>query len=126
MRREKIMKGVLESKINEEMIKLTKEAIGRGAEAAKTRICEDMIIVRLIKSLSHEEMQIISTEEGKKLVKQLRELLDEILKPKFKEMIMRLTGFNVIGIYKDMNPQKGEYVYLFVLDKNLEEELRSR
>lgn len=126
MRREKIMKGVLESKINEEMIKLTKEAIGRGAEAAKTRICEDMIIVRLIKSLSHEEMQIISTEEGKKLVKQLRELLDEILKPKFKEMIMRLTGCNVIGIYKDMNPQKGEYVYLFVLDKNLEEELRSR
>ncbi|KHO61164.1 hypothetical protein THYS13_27530 [Thermoanaerobacter sp. YS13] len=120
------MKGVLESKINEEMIKLTKEAIGRGAEAAKTRICDDMIIVRLSKSLTHEEMQIISTEEGKKLVKQLRELLDEILKPKFQEMILRLTGCNVISIYKDVNPQKGEYVYMFILDKNLEDELRGR
>ncbi len=121
-----LVKGSLESKINEEMIKLTKEAIGRGAEAAKTRICDDMVIVRLSKSLSHEEMQIISTQEGRKLIKQLREVLDEILKPKFEEMISRLTGCNVVSIYKDVNPQKGEYIYLFVLDRNLEEELRAR
>ncbi|AAM23898.1 uncharacterized protein YbcI [Caldanaerobacter subterraneus subsp. tengcongensis MB4] len=120
------MKGMLESKINEEMIKITKEAIGRGAEAAKTRICEDMIIVRLSKSLTHEERQIISTAEGKRLVKELRQLLDEILKPKFTEMIMRLTGCQVVGIYRDINPEKGEYVYLFILDKNLEEDLKSR
>jgi uncharacterized protein YbcI len=121
------MKGMLESKINEEMIKITKEAVGRGAEAAKTRICEDMIIVRLSKSLTHEEKQIISTAEGRKLVRELRYLLDEqILKTKFTEMITRLTGCHVVGIYSDISPEKGEYVYLFVLDKNLEEELKSR
>ncbi|MGB9780403.1 DUF2294 domain-containing protein [Caldanaerobacter sp.] len=121
------MKGMLESKINEEMIKITKEAIGRGAEAAKTRICEDMIIVRLSKSLTHEERQIISNAEGRRLVRELRYLLDEeILKPKFTEMILRLTGCQVIGVYRDINLEKGEYVYLFVLDKNLEEELKSR
>ncbi|MGB9679851.1 MAG: DUF2294 domain-containing protein [Thermoanaerobacteraceae bacterium] len=121
-----LFKSGLESKINEEMIKLIKEITGRGAQASKTRICDDMIIVRLSKTLTHEEMQLVSTEEGKRLVRELRAQLDAIVRPKFEKMILEITGAKVVSLYKDISVKKGEYIYVFILDKNLEEELKNR
>lgn len=117
-----MLKGGLESKINEEMIKLIKEVTGRGAEAAKTRICDDMVIVRLSKTLTHEEMQLISTEEGKRLVKEMRAQLDAIIRPRLEDMVSKLTNAKVISIYKDVSIKRGEYIYIFILDRNIEEE----
>lgn len=118
-----MLKGGLESKITEEMIKLIKEVTGRGAEAAKTRICDDMVIVRLSKTLTHEEIQLVSTEEGKRLVKEMRAQLDAIIRPRLEEMISRLTNAGVVSLYKDVSIKRGEYIYIFILDRNIDEEL---
>jgi uncharacterized protein YbcI len=114
-------KGQLESLISMNMTKFQQEQLGRGAEGAKTYIIKDMVIVRMENVLTPAEKQLLQTEEGKSLIKELRCELERIIRPKMEDLIQELTGSRVISVHNDISTKTGERIDIFILDCDLEE-----
>lgn len=116
--------GKLEAEISEAFIQFQRQMLGKGPEATKTTITQDMVIVRQKKSMTCEEQHLVCTEKGRRLVKELRVTLREIFKDKTEEVVTRLTGCQVLSSHGDISTRTGEKIDIFILDKNLEEELQ--
>jgi uncharacterized protein YbcI len=116
--------GKLEAEISEAFIQFQRQMLGKGPEATKTTITQDMVIVRQKKSMTCEEQHLVSTERGRRLVKELRVSLREIFKDKTEEVVTRLTGCQVLSSHGDISTRTGEKIDIFILDKNLEELLQ--
>ncbi|SHF90226.1 Uncharacterized protein YbcI [Caldanaerobius fijiensis DSM 17918] len=113
-------KGEFEARISDLMIKFQKEKVGRGAESARTFICHDMIIVRLERALTPIEKTLLQSEEGKKVIKELRVRLSEIVKPELEKLISSISEANVKSVHFDISTKTGEYIYVFIMDRILE------
>ncbi|HWJ03803.1 MAG TPA: DUF2294 domain-containing protein [Verrucomicrobiae bacterium] len=116
--------GKLEAEISEAFIQFQRQMVGRGPEATKTLITQDMVIVRQKKSMTCEEKHLVSTEKGQRLVKEMRVTLREIFKGQIEEVITNLTGSKVLSSHGDISTRTGERIDIFILDKNLEEDLK--
>ncbi len=117
--------GKLEAEISEAFIQFQRQVLGRGPEATRTFVTRDMVIVRQKKSMTCEEQHLVRTEKGRRLVKEMRVTLREIFKEQMEEIITRLTGCQVLSSHGDISTRTGERIDIFILDKNLEEELRA-
>ncbi len=115
--------GKLEAEISEAFIQFQRQMLGRGPEATKTTITQDMVIVRQKKSMTCEEQHLVTTERGRRLVKELRVTLWEINKQQVEQIVTRLTGCQVLSSHGDISTRTGEKIDIFILDKNLEEVL---
>ena len=116
--------GKLEAEISEAFIQFQRHMLGRGPEATKTLISQDMVIVRQKKSMTCEEKHLVSTEKGRRLVKEMRVTLREVFQGQFEEVITGLTGCQVLSSHGDISTRTGEKIDIFILDKNLEDELK--
>lgn len=115
--------GRLEAEISEGFIQFQRQILGRGPEATKTSISQDMVIVRQKKSMTCEEQHLVSTEKGRRLVKEMRVTLREIFKEQTEALVTKLTGCQVLSSHGDISTRTGEKIDIFILDRNLEEEL---
>ncbi len=115
--------GQLETEISGAFNKLQKDLTGRGPEDTRTYIINDMIIVRLKGVLTTEEKHLAETENGKKLVKQLRLELRESHKQQFNKIIEELTGCKIVSGHSDISTKTGERVEIFIVDRNLSDNL---
>ncbi len=121
-----ITKGQMEVKISEEMVKFEKEFMGRGPIETNTVIAKDAIFIRLKGVLTPAEVHVAQTSEGAELIKRTRfqflngarDLLDEIVK--------RITDCKIICLHSDISTKNGERVIVFILDRNLESELKCK
>lgn len=116
-------KGRLEAEISEAFIQFQRQMVGKGPEATKTFISQDMVIVRQKKSMTCEEQHLVTTEKGRRLVKEMRVTLREIFREQIEKMITHLTGCQVLSSHGDISTRTGERIDIFILDKNLEDEL---
>ncbi len=119
-----VTKGQLETLISNKMVKFQHEQFGRGAEAVKTFIVKDMVIVRLKNVLTPAEKQLAHTAHGKKVIKELRYELEDIIRPKLEALIQELTGAKVCSIHNDISTKTGERIDVFILDCNLETQFK--
>lgn len=117
-------KGQLESHISNKMVMFQREQLGRGAEEAHTFIIKDMVIVRMANVLTPAEKQLVQTERGKILIKELRHELENLLRPKLEMLIQDLTGAKVLSIHNDISTKTGERINIFILDRDLESQLK--
>jgi len=114
------VKGNLEEKITNAMIKIQKEQTGRGAGEGKSYILGDMIIVRLKGVLTPEESHLMHASEGRKLVKELRIHLEDVIRPEMEQVMQKITGIKVISVHHDISTKTGESIDVFIMEKDIE------
>lgn len=117
------LKGNLEMKISNALMKFEKDELGRGAEESMAHIFKDMIIVRLKKVLTPAEKTLALTQEGRKTIKEFRYMLEDVLRPKMATIVEEITGVRAVSIHSDISTKTGEYIMVFVMEKNIEEML---
>ncbi|BDG46963.1 MULTISPECIES: DUF2294 domain-containing protein [Parageobacillus] len=117
-------KGEMEDQISRALTQWEKEYLGRGSIAVKTDIIRNIILVQLKGILTPAEKNLAMTKEGLLSVKRIRSDLIESGSEQLKEIILRITGKDVISMYTDISTRTGERVIVFLLRDNLEEEFQ--
>ena len=118
--------GQLEAEISREIIRIEKEVLGRGPTEVRTRIFEDIVFVRLKGVLTPAEHTLGKLEEGSTLLKELRFRLIQVSRPVLESTLQKLTGLRVQSLYTDVNLDTGERIIVFVLNDNLEQQLKQK
>lgn len=113
-------KKKLEAEISEAFIKFQRDLIGRGPQESKTYIVCDMVIVRFKGVLTVEEKHLSSHDKGRRIVKEMREVLREMYSEESEQIVEKLTGCKVLSSHSDISTKMGERIEVYVLDKDLE------
>lgn len=116
-------KRKLETDCSNAFVKLQRELMGRGPQETKTYIVKDMVIVRSKGVLTVEENHLVQNDEGRKLVKQMRQCLREMYSKDFERIIEELSGYQVISSHSDISTRLGERIEVFIVNIDLENEL---
>lgn len=116
--------GQIEAEISDAMVKHQREQTGRGPAQARTYIVEDMVIVRLQEALTMAERQLLGNPHGQSLIKQFHQQMHEVARADLERIVEQATGTKVISVHSDVSTKSGEQVSIYVLDQNLEGQLR--
>ncbi|MFE4706992.1 DUF2294 domain-containing protein [Peribacillus simplex] len=119
-------KKKLEAEISAAFITFQRELMGRGPQEAKTYIVQDMVITRFKGVLTVEEKHLVSQDTGRKLVKEMRQVLREMYSKDFEEIVKRLTKCNVLSSHSDISTKMEERLEVFIVDRDLEKFLESK
>ncbi|MBB3869483.1 DUF2294 domain-containing protein [Parageobacillus toebii NBRC 107807] len=119
-----VSKGEMEDQISRALTQWEKEYLGRGSVAVKTDIVRNIILIQLKGILTPAEKNLASTKDGLLSIKRIRADLIESGSDQLKKMISEITGKDIISMHTDISTRTGERVIVFLLNENLEEELR--
>jgi uncharacterized protein YbcI len=111
-----------ESAISDEMMAFQHEFVGRGPERIKTRMVEDLVIVRSFGVLTPAEKQLANSHEGRRLIKAMRQQVLEAGRSDLEAIVRNHTGAEVVSVHSDISTKSGEWMDIFVLDRSVEEE----
>src|SRR6478609_1884236 len=111
---------VMESSIRNAIIKFEQEFLGRGPDDVRAFIVRDLVVVRLKGVLTPAERQLAKTAEGVDMVKRLRQNLIAQGRDKLCEQVSEITGAKVLGVFTDIDVQLGERVFVFTMDRELQ------
>jgi uncharacterized protein YbcI len=111
-----------EAAISDEMMAFQHEFVGRGPERIRTRIVEDLVIVRSFGVLTPAEKQFTKSYEGRRLIKATRQQVLEAGRPVLEAIVQKHTGAEVVSVHSDISTKSGEWMDVFVLDRALEGE----
>jgi uncharacterized protein YbcI len=111
-----------EAAISDEMMAFQHEFIGRGPERIRTRMVEDLVIVRSFGVFTSAEKQLANSFEGRRLIKALRQQVLEAGRPVLEGIVQKHTGAEVVSVHSDISTKSGEWMDVFVLDRALEGE----
>ncbi len=115
-----LTKGEIESAIRNAIIKFEQEFMGRGPEDVRAFVVRDLVVVRLKGVLTPAERQLAKTAEGVEMVKRIRQTLIAQGRDQLFEQVGKITGARVLAIFTDINAQIGEKVFVFTVDRDLE------
>jgi len=116
-------KGQIESQITESMTRFEREFLGKGPQYARTFIFDELVVVRLKGLMSQAEMRLCKAQEGIDLFKQMRSKLVEDSSDDINRLIAEACGCEVISMHTDISSRTGERVFVFTMERNLEEGL---
>ena len=119
-------KGEIEAEITRAIVQFEIDYMGRGPKAARTRIIEDMVLIRLTGVLTPAEQQLTNSAEGGELVKKMRSTLIEKAKPFLYQVVSDITGAKIIDLHTDISTASGERVFVFSLEQDLETQLQRK
>jgi uncharacterized protein YbcI len=108
-----------EAAISDEVMAFQHEFIGRGPERIRTRIVDDLVIVRSFGVLTPAEKQLTSSHEGRKLIKAMRQQVLEAGRPVLEGIVQKYTDAEVVSVHADISTKSGEWLDVFVLDRAL-------
>jgi uncharacterized protein YbcI len=109
----------IEGEISRAMTKYYREMLGKGPEETKVYIIEDMVLVRFRGILTRKEQQLVRTQRGCELVKEMRQVLRDSNIDEEERIIMDCTGFQVLSSHSDLSTKTGEMVLIFIMDQNV-------
>jgi len=112
-------RGEAEAEVSRAMIRFERERMGRGPTDVRTRIVQDMVIVRMAGVLTAAERALVRSG-GVELLKQVRMRLIESERENLNRVLLQATGCEVTGIYSDLCPERGERLIVFILAKEPE------
>ena len=115
-----LTKGEIEAAIRNAIIKFEQEFMGRGPEDVRAFVVRDLVVVRLKGVLTPAERQLAKTAEGVEMVKRIRQTLIAPGRDQLFEQVSKITGAKVSAIFTDINAQIGEKVFVFTMDRDLE------
>ena len=117
-------KGEIEAEITRAIVQFEIDYMGRGPKAARTRIVEDMVLIRLTGVLTPAEQQLTQSADGGELVKKMRSTLIEKARPFLYQVVSDITGAKIVDLYTDISTASGERVFVFSLEQDLEAQLQ--
>ncbi|ANB56810.1 hypothetical protein GFC29_2127 [Anoxybacillus sp. B7M1] len=117
-------KGEMEDQISRALTQWEKEYLGRGPISVKTDIIRNMIIVQMRGLLTPAEQKLAETKEGLLAVKRIRSDLIESGSEQLREIIVTMTGKQVMSVHTDISTRTGERIIVFSLADNFEEEFQ--
>jgi uncharacterized protein YbcI len=106
-----------EAAISDAMMAFQHEFVGRGPDRIKTRIVEDLIVVRSFGVLTPAEKQLATTSEGRRTIKAMRQQVLETGRTSLEELVLRQVGTGVVSVHSDISTKSGELMVIFVLDR---------
>jgi len=112
--------STVEIAIRNAIIKFEQEFMGRGPDDVRASIVRDLVVVRLKGVLTPAERQLAKTAEGVDMVKRLRQNLIAQGRDKLCEQVSEITGAKVLGVFTDIDVQLGERVFVFTMDRELQ------
>jgi uncharacterized protein YbcI len=110
-----------EATISDEMMAFQHEFVGRGPDRIRTRIVEDLVIVRSFGVLTPAEKQLAKSFEGCRLIKAMRQQVLEAGRSVLESIVQKHTGAEVVSVHSDISTKSGEWLDVFVLDRTIEE-----
>jgi uncharacterized protein YbcI len=114
--------GKAEAAISDEMMAFQHEFVGRGPDRIRTRIVEDLVVVRSFGVLTPAERKLAQNFEGRRLIKAMRQQVLEAGRSVLESIVQKHTGAEVVSIHSDISTKSGEWLDVFVLDHSMEEE----
>jgi len=92
--------------------------MGRGPTETRAQLLPDLVLVRLRGVLTPAEQKLVTSEEGRRLVKRMRMELIEGASELLAAVISGILGRPVTGMHTDISTTTGERVILFVLEES--------
>ena len=111
-----------EAAVSDEMMAFQHGFVGRGPERIRTRMVDDLVIVRSFGVFTAAEKRLAASSEGRRLIKALRQQVLEAGRPTLEAIVRRHTGAEVVSIHSDISTKSGKWMDVFVLDRVLEGE----
>jgi uncharacterized protein YbcI len=111
-----------EAAISDEMMAFQHQFVGRGPDRIRTRIVEDLVIVRSFGVLTPAERQLVTSFEGRRLIKAMRQQVLEAGRSVLEKIVQKHTGAEIVSVHSDISTKSGEWLDVFVLDRSIEEE----
>src|SRR5215210_5690643 len=108
--------GKAEAAISDEMMAFQHEFVGRGPERIRTRIVEDLVIVRSFGVFTPAERQLAHSHEGRRIIKAMRQQVLEAGRPNLEAIVQKHTDVDVVSVHSDISTRSGEWMDVFVLD----------
>jgi uncharacterized protein YbcI len=112
-------KGQIEAEVTQGLIRFMRERMGRGPGDIRTRIVQDMVIVRMANVLTPAERALAQTGNVE-LLKQLLSRLLESGRPELDCLLREATGYGIASMYTDLCVEREERLIVFVLTGNME------
>src|SRR5215204_3549852 len=109
-----------EAAISDEMMAFQYKFVGRGPDRIRTRLVEDLVIVRSFGVLTPAEKQLAKSFEGRRLIKAMRQQILEAGRSNLEEIVEKYTSAEVISVHSEISIKRGEWLDVFVLDRPLE------
>jgi uncharacterized protein YbcI len=111
----------VEAAISDEMMAFQHEFVGRGLDRIRTRVVEDLVVVRSFGVLTPAERQLAKSFEGRRLIKAMRQQVLEAGRSLLESIVQKHTGAKVVSVHSDISTKSGEWLDVFVLDRTVEE-----
>ena len=110
-----------EAAISDEMMAFQHEFVGRGPERIRTRMVDDLVIVRSFGVFTAAEKQLATSYEGRRLINAMRQQVLEAGRPNLEVIVRKHTGAEVVSVHSDISTKSGEWMDVFVLGHSIEE-----
>jgi uncharacterized protein YbcI len=111
----------MEAAISDEMMAFQHEFVGRGPDRIRTRIDEDLVVVRSFGVLTPAEKRLAESFEGRRLIKAMRQQVLEAGRSVLEGIVQKHTSAEVVSVHSDISTKSGEWLDVFVLDREVEE-----
>ena len=111
-----------EAAISDEMMAFQHGFVGRGPDRIRTRIVEDLVIVRSFGVFTAAEKHLADSHEGRRLIKAMRQQVLAAGRRVLEDIVKRHAGAEVVSVHSDISTKSGEWMDVFVLDRSVEEE----
>lgn len=112
-------KGQIEAQISDAVSKFEKEYMGRGPRDIKTKIAQNHILIIIDGFLSQSEQKLADTDQGKKLIKEMRTALFENSRNHLEELIIAIVRIGIVSMHSDVSTKTGEKVIVVTLESSI-------
>ena len=108
----------IEAAIRNGITQFEHDYMERRPKHISAHLIGNLLVVRLQGVLTVAEHQLVKTlpsEKGRDLLKQVRTQRVETARPVLQELVLEITGSNIVSLHHDMSVVTGEEVVLFTL-----------
>lgn len=107
--------GEIRTRISDGIVSLFKEYYGRGPDRAKTYYYDDCVVCLLRGGYTRVEQTLLDNERGDAVIEQ-RMAFQEVMNPRFQEVVAEATGRKVVGFMSGNHQDPDLICEVFVLD----------
>jgi uncharacterized protein YbcI len=112
-------RGDLEAALASAIIRFEKDQLGRGPVETRAYLVDDLVVVRGRGVLTAEEVALVPTPNGRSLIRELRHELLDCGRQRLEAVVQQATGSRVTGVLSDIDPDRSEWILVFVLADRL-------
>ena len=106
----------LEKNISTAFSAFYEKEMGFKPSLVKTGIQEDLLIIRIENALSPSEINLISQETGKRLIREMNDQLAQEILPELQKALFPFTGKKPVALEIELHERGREKVFLVTLE----------